>query len=544
MKGLQHTSHTKRGTGWILLLVLALCLSACAGNAGTGNGNAVNPATEKGQEEANPSTDTVSSHEPKQLTIIHSLPVDTLDPHNGWIALRAGVTETLVKLDEDMKIVPWLASAWEAKDELTWVFTLRDDVSFSDGSKLDAAAAKASFERGIADSASLTAALKLAAIEADGQRLTFRTTEPHPAFPHELVHPTASLMSVPAEEAMGKEAFNLAPVGTGAFKVDSFTAGKELKLLRNDQYWDEPAKLDEVKFQFNADANVRTLAFQSKQADIVYHLSPESLEAIGQDQELAVQSVTSLRTHYFTYNPVSEATKDLRVRQALDKLIDRESIVRDIMLGHAMAASGPFSPKLPFGSLEEPQQLDQVGALALLESAGYTKGANGKLEKDGKPLTLKLIAFNGINPELPLMPLLVQSEAAKAGITIEIVSVEYPETYIKETSDWDISTASYLTAPRGDSGSFLNSTYLPGGSYNSANIEVPGLAPIVDKLNGTGDAQQRIELTREAVQTIHASQPHSYLIHPNILVGMHQRVTNWQPGAEEFYIVTNKLDVD
>ena len=83
-----------------------------------------------------------------------------------------------------------------------------------------------------------------------------------------------------------------------------------------------------------------------------------------------------------------------------------------------------------FGNKEGYQKLDEAGAIQLLESAGYTKGSDGKLQKDGKPLTLKLIAFTGVNPELPLIPQVVQSEAAQAGITIEIISVEYPEVYI------------------------------------------------------------------------------------------------------------------
>ncbi|MFC4601890.1 nickel ABC transporter substrate-binding protein [Cohnella hongkongensis] len=522
--------------GWIILLAFALFMTGCAANEGKENNmNSTQPPAARSEQS--------QSSDSKTATLIHSLPVDTLDPHNGWTALRAGVTETLVRLDENMQISPWLSSKWEAKDPVTWVFTLRDNISFQDGTKLDAAAAKASFERGIADSVALAASLKIASIEANGQELTFKTTEPHPAFPTELVHPTASIMSVEAEKALGKEAFNKAPIGTGPFKVTEFVAGKEIKLVRNENYWDEKAKLTDVIIQFNADANVRTLAFQSKQADIVYHLAPESLESIQKDKELSMQSVTSLRTHYFTYNPVSANVSDLRVRQALDKLIDRDAIVEEIMLGHAMPASGPFNPTLPFGSQDAAQKLDQAEALKLLESAGYAKGRSGKLEKNGKPLTLKLIAFAGINPELPLIPLLVQSEAAKAGITIEIVSVEYPEVYIKENTDWDMSTATYLTAPRGDGGSFLHSAYVPGGSYNPANIKIDKLDPILKELNGTGDVPKRNELTREAVAAIKETMPHSYIIHPNILVGLNQRVTNWKPGAEEFYMVTNKLDV-
>ncbi|WP_372631954.1 nickel ABC transporter substrate-binding protein [Cohnella sp.] len=523
----------------VALVVMALALGACA---------SPDPQSSK-EQSASPSSSTTpasanDSEQAKRVTIIHSLPVDTMDPHIGWIALRAGVTETLVRLDENMQVQPWLAAEWEQPGPTTWVFTLRDNIHFQDGSMLDAQAAKLSFERGIADSASLAASLKLASIEADGQRLTFTTTEPHPAFPTELVHPTASLISVAAEEELGKDRFNLAPVGTGPFKVTSFVPGKEINLSRFDEYWDGAALLSEVVIQFNSDANVRTLAFQSKQADIVYHLAPEALEVIDKDAELSVESVTSMRTHYFTYNPMSAQVNDARVRQALDKLIDRDAIVKEVMLGHALPAAGPFNPLLPFGSERDAQSLDVEGAVALLAEAGYVKGNDGKLAKDGQPLSLKLIAFSGINPELPLIPLVVQSEAAKAGIAIDIISVEYPETYIKESTDWDLSTATYLTAPRGDGGSFLNAAYMPGGAYNSANIEVEGLAEVVEELNATDETSERYALTRRAVDTINEALPHSYIIHPNILVGVHKSIQNWKPGAEEFYIVTNKLDVN
>jgi len=519
--------------GFILLLCLSVILSGCTQD----NGGSTSSSSSS---EKNNSGSSASKH----LTIIHSLPNDTLDPHNTWIALRAGITETLLRLDDNMEVSPWLATDWEAKDERTWIFTIREGVKFQDGTLLNAEAVKASFERGITDSKALAAALKIDSIEANGQELQITTKEPYPAFPTELVHPTTSIISVAAEDSVGKEAFNSAPVGTGPFKVTSFTSGSEIQLIRFDDYWDGKANLDEVTFMFNADANVRTLAFQSKQADIVFHLAPEMLASIEADSELDVNSVTSLRTHYFVYNPASSKVSDHRVRQALDKLIDRDAIVQDIMLGHASPASGPFNAALPFGNKEGYQTLDEVGASQLLESAGYIKGSDGKLQKEGQPLTLKLIAFTGVNPELPLIPQVVQSEAAKAGIKIEIVSVEFPDVYIADHTDWDISTASYLTSPRGDGGSFLNSAYVPGGSYNPANIEVKGLEPILKELNETGETEKRNQLTQEAVTVINKAVPHSYIINPNILVGLNKRVTGWKPGAEEFYIITHTLDVE
>ncbi|MFB7813402.1 nickel ABC transporter substrate-binding protein [Paenibacillus chitinolyticus] len=516
----------------IIVLCAVLMLTGC------------NPAAPLREGQPSETGDTAQRETGKKLTIVHSLPSDTLDPHNTWVPLRAGVSETLVRLDEKMQVVPWLATKWETKDFRIWSFTLRDGIFFHDGTKLDAAAVKASFERGIADSAALSASLKVESIEANGQELIFKTKEPFPAFPAELVHPTASVISTAAEKAMGKEAFNKSPVGTGPFKVASFIPGKEVALVRNADYWDGKAKLSEVKYQFNSDANVRTLALQSKQAGIVYHLAPEALAAIRQDGQLSIQSVTSLRTHYFTYNPKSATVQDIRVRQAIDKLIDRDAIVKDVMLGHALPANGPFNSTLPFGRKGGYQKLDPQGALELLESAGYKKNAKGKLEKDGKPLTLKLIAFSGINPELPLIPQLLQSEAAKAGIELKIDSVEYPDVYIKDHNDWDLSTSSYLTSPRGDGGSFLNSAYVPGESYNPAGVEVEKLAPLLKTLNETGEVEKRNMLTQQAVEVIMEAIPHSYIIYPNILVGINKGISGWKPGAEEFYIVTNKLDVN
>ncbi|MFP3491133.1 ABC transporter substrate-binding protein, partial [Staphylococcus sp. SIMBA_130] len=66
-----------------------------------------------------------------------------------WMGVRAGIAETLVKLDEDREIQPWLAESWEQKDETTWVFTLKEGVTFHDGSPVNGEAVKASFERAI-----------------------------------------------------------------------------------------------------------------------------------------------------------------------------------------------------------------------------------------------------------------------------------------------------------------------------------------------------------------------------------------------------------
>ena len=479
----------------------------------------------------------------KKVTLIYNLKSGSLDPNNGNIPLKAGVVETLVRLDEKLEIKPWLATKWEAKDELTWVFTIRDGVTFQDGTKLDAAAVKASFERAITVNKALAKALKIASMEAVGQQLTFVTTEPHPALPSEMVNFYSSVISVEAEKKMGKEVFNLAPVGTGPFKVKQFTPNIEVLLERYDGYWDGLAKLNQVSFKFNEDGSVRSLALQSKEADIVYQLPAETVRTIKQNSQLAVESIASLRVHFLLYNQQKPLFQEIKVRKAMDLLLDRQSIAKDIMFGHATQANGPFNNKLPFGSKEGVRQLNTAEAKKLLVEAGYMAGADGKLAKAGKPLELQLVTYKG-RPELPIIAQLLQSDAAKVGVTFKLKMVEDVDSYLRENKDWDLVTYSNLTAPRGDGGYFLNSAFMPGGSLNAANISSPKVSEIVARLNATGDISKRTQLTQEAVSVINEEVLHSYAVYPNIIVGMNKRVVDWKPGAEEYYIITNKMDVE
>lgn len=515
-----------------------LCTAALAGCGNQTNTN----VNESANADSNAAVEGEAPSANKKVTVIRNFKAATLDPHNSWETLRAGIVETLVRLDENLELKPWLATNWETSDNVTWLFTIREGVTFQDGTALDAAAAKASFERGIAASEVLAGALKIASMEANGYELKMVTTEPHPSLPSELVNPYAAVMSVAAEKAIGTEAFNNAPVGTGPFKVMRFEPDIEIQLERYDGYWDGAAKLNEVVIQFNEDANVRALALQSKEADIVYSVPSETVTSITADSELRVDSIAGLRVHYLLYNKQKPLMQDVKVRKAIDLLLDRESVAKDIMLGNGTPANGPFNVSLPFGNKQAVQAKNAEEAQKLLGEAGFTLNGSGKLEKDGKPLTLELATY-GARPELPLIAQLLQSDAAKIGVTIHISTVENADTYIRENKEWDIVTYSNLSAPRGDGGYFLNSAFMAGGSLNGTNYENAALTSKVNELNATSDIAQRDKLSQEAVNIILEDVVHSYAVYPNLIVGVNKRVIGWKPGPEEYYIITNAMDV-
>ncbi|WP_179295463.1 nickel ABC transporter substrate-binding protein [Bacillus sp. FJAT-45350] len=474
----------------------------------------------------------------KSVTLLFSFASKTIDPHQDWMGVRAGIAETLVKIDEQLEIQPWLAESWKQADERTWIFTIRDGVTFHDGSSVDGEAVLASFERLIEVNDAIASSLKIESMEADGQEISFITSEEYPAFLSELVHINTAIIKADHENISEQ------PIATGPFQVVGFTTEAEINLERYEEYWDGAANLDEVTIKFNSDGNVRALALQSGEVDIAYHLPPEGLAPIENSVNLRVESVSSLRVHFLLYNAAKPELQDVNVRKALDLLVNRPIAVNEIMNGHATAANGPFYPEFPFASEEEPVNYDPTQAEALLNEAGYALNENGKLEKDGEILQLTLATYQG-RPELPLMAQYFQAEAASLGIDLNIVTVENIDSYLWEQQDeWDIATYSILTAPRGDGGYFLNVSYLPEGSLNPGQITIPALNELTQQLNVTSDLNERISLQKQAVAIIQEEVPQSFILHPHIIVGVNERIKNWSPGSEEYYLITNKMNVE
>ncbi|WP_240511975.1 nickel ABC transporter substrate-binding protein [Paludifilum halophilum] len=505
-----------------LTVVLALVVAGCSPDAGN-----------SGHRESGD----------KEITLMFSFKSPDLNPHHTLTPLRAGITETSIKLDSDLQLKGWLAKDWTSKDDQTWEFIIRDGIRFHDGTKMDAAAVKASFERGIRESKALANALKVESMQAEGQKLTIKTTEPHPSLPSELVNPYASVVQAEAEKKMGRNPFNKKPIGTGPFQVKRFTPNTEVVVERNDHYWDGKPKLKGATIRFNEDPNVRALTLQSGEADIAFNLPPENVASIQKEEDLKVESIPSLRVHFLLYNQQKSQMRDLRVRRALDHLLDRQSIVRDIMLGHASPANGPFTGELPFSSKKAPVKKDVSKAQELLKEAGYQKDSNGKMAKGGKPLTLELVTY-GARPELPRIAQLFQSDAAQAGIDVKIKTVEDVDSHLNKNESWDVVTYSNLTAPRGDGAYFLNTSLVPEGSLNPSNLDLPALNKIVDELNATDEMEKRTELTREAVTVLHQELPHSYAVYPGNIYGINKRIVGWTPGLEEYYILTHTMDVE
>jgi peptide/nickel transport system substrate-binding protein len=500
-----------------ILVVLAL-LSACS------------PSPQSAQ---------TQSEGQKNIHFLYNFSTRSLDPHvdSSYIPLRAGITETLVKLDEEqLKVVPWLAKSWEGEDGQHWTLKLREGITFHNGKVMDGPAVKASLERAIRESVAIQNALKIDLIEAEGNLLHITTTQPFPEFISELVNPNVSVIDITEED------FNQHLTGTGPFKLKSFAPGSKLELERYDAYWDVASKLDTVTFSFNEDANARTLALQSGQVDIVYRPEVESLELLRAQDGIEVEATSTFRVHQMTMNLERESIQDVRVRRAVDALINRQEIVDTILLGYGEVAKGPFLRSLPFAPSFEPGPTGAEAAAQYLKEAGYTL-QSGVMQKDGTPLQLVLLTYSA-RADLPLIAQVFQSDAKKIGIQVEIRQIDTPEDYMASHRDWDLATYSNLTAPRGDAGYYLNATYHPDGALNFSGSEQPELTAIIDELNRTVGQAERAKLSEQAASYVHEQMINSFILHPSTIVAYNKnKVKNWVTSRSEYYMITNQLEL-
>lgn len=477
----------------------------------------------------------------KNIHFLYNFSTKSLDPHvdTSYVPLRAGITETLVRLDEEkLTVAPWLAEKWVGEDGLHWTIKLREGVTFHNGKKMDAKAVKASLDRAMKESIAIQNALKIDKVEAvDEYTLRITTKAPFPEFVSELVNPNVSIIDVSEGDIINK------PVGTGPFKLKSFAPGSKLELERYAEYWDGASNLDSVTFSFNEDANARTLALKAGQVDIVYRPEVATLDMLRKTDGIKVDSTATFRVHQMTMNLQRESLQDIHVRRAVDAMIDRQEIVDTILLGYGEPAVGPFLPSLPFApTYEDRLASGREAAVKFLEEAGYLL-KDGVMQKDGRPLKFTLLTYPA-RADLPLIAQVFQSDAKQIGIDVTIQQIDTPEVYMASNRDWDLATYSNLTAPRGDAGYYLNATYHPKGALNFSGAAEPELTSIIDELNQTVNPELRASLAERAADYVHGNVLNSFVLHPSTIVAYNdKKVKNWVTTRSEYYMITNRLDV-
>jgi peptide/nickel transport system substrate-binding protein len=336
----------------------------------------------------------------QELVVGLATPITSLDPHFHNLgpnnSLGKHVFESLVVMDEKQTIRPGLAESWKALDETTWEFKLRKGVKWHDGSDFTADDVVATLKRvpnvpnSPASFATYTRPIK-EAIAVDKLTLHFKTENAHPLLPNDLV----GVMIVPKKiaETAKTEEFNAgkALIGTGPFKYQEYVAGDRVVITRNDAYWGQKPAWKTVRFRMITNSAARVAALLAGDVQMIESVPTADIPKLSKDARVTLTSAVSNRVIYLHLDSARDQTpaitdksgkpldknplKDVRVRKAISKALDRNAIVSRIMEDQAQAA-GQLLPEIFFGTSKKlpPDKYDPEGARKLLAEAGYPNG--------------------------------------------------------------------------------------------------------------------------------------------------------------------------
>ncbi|SNQ51089.1 putative ABC transporter dipeptide/oligopeptide binding protein [Frankia canadensis] len=451
-----------------------------------------------------------------------------LDPHqspadvDGFFA--RSIVDSLVALSDDGTLSPWLAKSWTVSaDQKTYSFVLRDDVTFSNGEKFDAAAVKANLDHIVAPTtksqlAAGTIATYTGTTVIDATHAEVRFSAPNSAFLPSLA---TAYLGIEAPSTLKKPPADLCTkiVGSGPFiSTGGYVKGKGIDYVRNDRYnWAPgnakhtgPAHLNALSIRSIPEDSSRYGALTSGQVDAIASVPPVNVAALKRTPGFTIQTAAAPGGNYNYYpNTTRGPFTDVKVREAFRVGIDWSTIVQKLYFGVFPPARGPLSPSTVGydKTIESSYAYDKAKANQLLDQAGWTgRDGQGYRTKDGERLTLVHPFLKEYTREQrDVVADQVQAAAKDIGIEVKTENPDYAG-FLKNViaGDYDLLDMSWQRASPDALRTLFGSAAVPktGFATNLSRFTDPALDKIfADALNTTdltrqaqlyGDAQQRI----------------------------------------------------
>lgn len=432
------------------------------------------------------------------------------------ILLIGGIFDGLTRMTKQGGVDPWLATSWRALDELTWRFTLRDDVVFSNGKPFDADAVAHTVNY-LTGEGPPTEGLRRdlrfldGATVVDAYTVDIKTKAPVPMFPRYAA--VLLIVEPDAWQSMGVEQFSLTPVGTGPLLAESWDPARVVT-KRNPTSW-RNLNIDGIDFVAVPEISARIQALAAGSLDVAYQTAPEDfdlIESIGgtivPTKDGAISSIM-LQFGDGRDTPLN----DIRVRQALNYAVDKQTIVDVLLGGYTVVASQPaVREAFGFDPTLAPYSYDLDRAKSLLEDAGYPNGFTMSLTTSGG-------GTNGL-----LVVQRVADDLARAGITVNIQQrplMRFLGDFVRGLIEADAFTLQWGSYPIVDA--------IQATSINSCRKAIapwycdPTIQPDIDAAWIEADPDLALSL-RQKVMRYHRDQAPSILLYENIgFVGLSPR---------------------
>ena len=340
----------------------------------------------------------------------------TLDPANHYsissTSVHRHMFDPLVDVTNDSKFVPALAESWRAVNNLTWRFNLRKNVTFHDGTPFNADSVVFTLRR-VKDNTKLIKSFvyqDIESVEKDGDYAVVVTSKrPFGSLPAHLT----MLGMLPPGAGKNEDAFFQKPIGTGPFRFVSWTHGDNIVLSANPSYW-KPAqpRVEKVTFRFIPELSTRAAALRAGEIHVIDRVTPDLVETLKSSRGVKVFDVPAVEAQRWVFQLAKEPVKDQRLRQAISLAIDRNAIIKDLLLGYARPVDSPVPPGLIGHTSLPAKAYDPEKARQILKQAGYSN------------VTLDFVLMKDLYPKQLEISQAVAAMLGEVGIKVNIKNLE------------------------------------------------------------------------------------------------------------------------
>ncbi len=463
------------------------------------------------------------------VVVMQSADAKTLDPtmnrETPTFNALINLFDALLFKEPDGSFSPGLAESWEAVDDTTWRFTLREGVTFHNGEPLTPEAVAFTVERILDPETESPIARGFAfieSVEVTGENtLTVTTTGPQPLaetyFSELLIVPPGYFGEV------GEEVFARQPVGTGPFEFVSWQPDVALALSAFEDYWRGPADIEELTFRPVPEAITRFSSLSTGEADLITNVPPSLAGAVEAAPDAELETVDSARVIYIGINTLKEGPlQDARVRRALNYAVDVDAIVQGVFNGLATPTTTLLTD-IDFGYSPDlsPYPYDPERARELLAEAGYPDGFEVTLGTPSGRYVNDVQVAQAVAAQLGAIGLTVNQEVREYGAYVgELFAGDAPDLFLIGWGNAPFD-ADFILYPLLRTDELL--------SYYSS----PELDALLDEAHTTLDRGVREEAYGAALELIQDEAPMIFLYKQRDAYGVSDRL-EWKPRPDEF----------
>ncbi|MDV6012512.1 ABC transporter substrate-binding protein [Haloechinothrix sp. LS1_15] len=451
-------------------------------------------------------------------------PVKQMSPFSddAFLLSKLGVAEPLTRLNEDGEVEPLLATSWEQVDETAWELTLREDVTFHDGTELRAkdVAAAINYAADASPKPRALAGVDVEAEASDGHAVTISTGDEDPIMPQRLSTPELAIL---APDAYADDPGTPDPAGaaTGPFELAELS-GSAARLEAYPDYWDGRPQAAGVDVSFVEDAASRVGGLRTGEIDIADAIPIAQADTLDDGQLLEIPIP---RTVGMLLNNTSDVFDDPALRATAAAAVDSDPVVAGVYEGRADPIDGLFGPVSDW-----------------IEDRPTVEPESEPADVDGESITL---ATYDDRPELPEVASVVAEDLRAAGFDVDVVvrSFAAMESDLMEGAfDAVIGTRSYLIETNDPVG-YLASDWSCEGSYNLALFCEDRIDDAIANAADQTDVDDRTQAAVEIEAEILATNSFVPLAGEHARIGVANDVTGVAEDPVERVIVTAETHV-